>query len=105
MIGALLSGLFNLILTLLGTIIQVLLLPLNLLFEGVFPDLTTSINDIVSGFATALSGLGWAMSIIPSAIKTTLLLIFTIEIALVVIMRSTKMTAKLWKIIQKIKVW
>lgn len=105
MIGALLSGLFNLILTLLGTIIQVLLLPLNALFNGIFPDLSSSINDVVSGFSTALSGLGWAISIIPDMVKSTLLLIFTIEIALVVVLRSTKMTAKLWEIIQKIKVW
>lgn len=105
MIGALLSGLFNLILTLLGTIAQVLLLPVNALFQGVFPDLTSSINDVVSGFSTAMSQVGWVVSLIPPMIKTTLLLILTIEIALIVVLKSTKLTSKLWNILQKIKLW
>lgn len=105
MIGALLSGLFNLILTMLATILQVVLLPINALFTGIFPDLNTEITNVVSGFSKALEGLGWAISLIPPVIKTTLLLIFTIEIALFVVLKSTKMTAKLWKLLQKIKLW
>lgn len=105
MIGALLSGLFNLILTLLSTIVQIVLLPLNLLFSGVFPDLTDKIQQVVQGFADALSGIGWAVAIIPPIIRTTLLFIFTIEVGLFVILKSTRMTAKLWKVIQKLKLW
>lgn len=105
MIGALLSGLFSLILTLLSTILQVLLLPLNALFNGVFPDMSTQIAQVVQGFSDAMSGLSWAVSIIPPAVKTTILFIFTIEASLFVILRSTKLTSKLWKLIQKIKVW
>lgn len=104
-IGALLSGLFNLILTLLSTILQVLLLPLNALFNGVFPDLTNQVNQVVQGFSDALSGLSWAISVIPPVVRTTLLFIFTVEAGLFVVLRSTKMTSKLWKLIQKIKLW
>lgn len=105
MIGALLSGLFNLILTLLSTVVQIVLLPLNLLFSGVFPDLTDKIQDVVQGFADAMSGLSWAISVIPPIIRTTLLFIFGIEVSLFVILKSTRMTAKLWKVIQKLKLW
>lgn len=105
MIGALLSGLFNLILTLMSTILQVLLLPLNALFNGLFPDLNSSITQVVQGFSDAMSGLSWAISIIPPIVRTTLLFIFTIEASLFVVLRSTKLTSKLWKLIQKIKVW
>lgn len=105
MIGALLSGFFNLILSLVATILQIILLPVNALFNGVFPDLTLSINDVVSGFSTAMSQLGWVLSLIPQPVKTTLLLIFTIELAIIVIMKSTRLTAKLWKLLQKIKFW
>lgn len=105
MIGALLSGLFNLILNLVGTVLQIILLPVNALFNGIFPDLSSNINSIVSGFSTAMSKLGWVLSIIPQPVKTTLLLIFTIEIAVFVVMKSTKLTSKLWKLLQKIKFW
>lgn len=105
MIGALLSGLFNLILNLVGTVLQIILLPLNALFNGVFPDLSSQIQNVVKGFSDAMSQLGWVISIIPGPVKTTLLLIFTIEIAIFTIMRSTKLTAKLWKLLQKIKFW
>lgn len=105
MIGALLSGLFNLILTLLSTIVQIVLLPLNLLFSGAFPDLTDKIQEVVQGFSDAMSGMGWAISVIPPIVRTTLLFIFTIEIGLFVILKSTRMTAKLWKVIQKLKLW
>lgn len=105
MIGALLSGLFNLVLTLLGTIVQVLMLPINALFEGIFPDFTEQINQVVSGFSSAMSQIGWVISIIPPVIQSTLLFILAIEIALIVVLKSTKLTSKLWKIIQKVKVW
>lgn len=104
-IGALLSGLFNLILTLLGTIVQVVMLPVNLLFQGVFPDFTSQINEVVQGFSMAMSQIGWVISIVPPIVKTTILFILTIEIALIVVLKSTKLTSKLWKILQKIKVW
>ena len=105
MIGALLSGFFNLILTLLATVLQVILLPVNSLFNNVFPGLTQNINNVVSGFSQAMSQIGWVLSLIPQPIKTSLLLIFTIEVSIIVIMKSTRLTAKLWKLLQKIKFW
>lgn len=105
MIGKLLSGLFNLILNLVATILQIILLPLNALFDNVFPDLSSHISNVVSGFSQAMSQIGWVLSIIPQPVKTALLLIFTIEVAIIVIMKSTRLTAKLWKLLQKIKFW
>lgn len=105
MIGALLSGLFNLILTLVGTVIQIVLLPINALFNGVFPDLSQYLTDIATGFTQILAQIGWIISIIPTPVKTTLILIFTIEISIITILRSTKLTAKLWTLLQKLKFW
>lgn len=104
-IGVLLSGLFNLILNLVATILQVILLPVNALFNNVFPDLSEYINLVVVGFSDAMSKLGWILSVIPQPVKTTLLFIFTIEVSIIVIMKSTKLTSKLWKLLQKIKFW
>lgn len=105
MISALLSGFFSLILTLLSTILQVLLLPLNALFDGIFPDLTSQITQVIQGFSDALSGLSWAISVIPPIVRTTVLFILTIEAGLFVVLRSTKLTTKLWSLLQKIKLW
>lgn len=105
MIGALLSGLFNLILNLVATVLQVILLPVNALFTSLFPDFSTQIQNVIQGFSDIMENLGWAISIIPSPIKTTLLFILTIEVSLFVVMKSTRLTAKLWKLLQKIKFW
>lgn len=105
MIGALLSSFFNLILKLMGTILQLLLAPLNGLFSNLFPDLSNWISQVVAGFNSILSGLGWAIGLLPPSVRSTLLIIFAIEISLVAILKSTMLTSKLWRLIQKIKVW
>lgn len=54
---------------------------------------------------TAYSGLSWAISIIPPMVRDTLLFIFTIELSMLVIMRSSHMTSKVWNLLQKLKFW
>lgn len=105
MIGALLSGLFSLVLNLIATILQIVLLPVNLLFENVFPDFSTWTQAIYDGVNVITSQLGWAVSFIPPFIREILLFILTIEIALFAIMKSTRLTSKLWNLLQKVKLW
>lgn len=105
MINALLTGLFNLILTLLATIVQVLMIPINALFSGIFPNFNTQINQIVAAFNQFTSMLYWVISIIPPAVQTIIVLILTVEVALIVVLKSTKLTSKLWSLLQKIKLW
>lgn len=87
------------------TLVQIICLPLNLLFENVFPDFSTQLTTINSALTTAYTGLSWAISIIPPTVRTVLLFIFTVELSILVIMRSTALTSKVWKILQKIKFW
>lgn len=105
MIGALLSGLFNLILNMVATVLQVILLPVNALFTSLFPDFSSQIQSVIQGFSDILKNLGWVLSIIPQPVKSALLFIFTIEISLFVVMKSTRLTSKLWKLLQKVKFW
>ena len=105
MIGKLITAFFNFLLTIIMTIIQLICLPINALFNGVFPDLTTWIATIRTGLQSAFSGFSWAVSIIPPMVREALLLIFTIELSLLAIMRSTHMTSKAWAILQKLKFW
>ena len=105
MIGALLSGLFNLILNMVATVLQVILLPVNALFTSLFPDFSSQIQSVVQGFSDIMKNLGWALSVIPQPVKSALLFVFTIEVSLFVVMKSTRLTSKLWKLLQKVKFW
>jgi len=105
MIGKLISAFFNFLLTIIMTIIQLICTPLNLLFENVFPDFSDKLSTISSALDTAFSSVSWAISICPPMVRSTLLFIFTIELSLLVIMRSSHATSKVWSILQKLKFW
>lgn len=105
MIGKLISSFFSFLLKIIMTIVQLICLPLNLLFDNVFPDFSDKLQTIDEALNVAFSSLSWAVSIIPPAVKSVCLFIFTIELAMLVIMRSTHMTAKVWNILQKLKFW
>lgn len=87
------------------TIVQLICMPINALFNNVFPDFSSWISKIRLGLNSAFSNLSWAVSLIPPELRGAILLIITIEASLLVIMRSTSLTAKAWKILQKLKFW
>lgn len=105
MIGKLISSFFNFLLTIIMSIVQLICLPLNALFNGVFPDFSDKLTMIDSAFTNAFSNLSWAVTLIPPMVREVMLLIFTIELAMLVVMRSSHMTSKVWKILQKLKFW
>lgn len=105
MIAKLISSFFNFLLKIIMTIVQLICLPLNAVFEGVFPDFSDKLTTIDSALNSAFSGLSWAISVIPPLSRDVLLFIFTIELSMLAIMRSTRMTSKVWKILQKLKFW
>lgn len=105
MIGKLITAFFNFLLTIIMTIVQLICLPLNTIFNGVFPDFTSKIADIQTGLGYAFEKLSWAVSLIPPMVREVILFIFTIELSMLVIMRSTHMTSKIWNILQKLKFW
>lgn len=105
MIGKLISAFFNFLLTIIMSIIQLICLPLNLLFDNVFPDFSSKITLIRSALNSAFSNISWAISFIPPTVRETILFILLIELSLLAIMRSSKATARVWKILQKLKFW
>lgn len=105
MIGKLISMFFNFLLSIIMTIIQLICLPLNALFEGVFPDFSSKLSMIDEALTIAYSSLSWAVSIIPPMVRDVMLFIFTIELSMLAIMKSSHMTSKVWKILQKLKFW
>lgn len=105
MIGKLITMFFNFLLKIIMSVIQLICLPLNLLFENVFPDFSGMLSKIDQALTSAYSLMSWGVSLVPPFTREALLFIFTIELSLLVIMRNTHMTAKVWKILQKLKFW
>lgn len=105
MIGALLSGLFNLILDLVATLIQIICFPLNALITSLLPDISSSITSVTTGISNLMSYLPWALSILPLSFITTLAVCWTIRLAVANIHISTHALVKVWNVLQKIKFW
>lgn len=105
MVAKLLNGFFSLLLKLIMTLVQIICLPINALFENVFPDFSEKLTLIDNGLTAAYSGLSFAVNIIPPMVRETIAFILSIELAMLVVMRSTHMTSKVWSLLQKIKFW
>lgn len=105
MIGKLISSFFNFLLTIIMSIIQLICMPINVLFNNVFPDFSGKLSSINEALNIAYSSLSWAVSLIPPFVREVMLFIFTVELAMLAIMKSTHATAKVWKILQKLKFW
>lgn len=105
MIGKLISSFFNFLLQIIMTIVQLICLPINALFDNIFPDFSDKLSQISSALNIAFSSVSWAISIVPPMVRSTLLFIFTIELSMLVIMKSSHATSKAWSILQKLKFW
>ena len=99
------SAIVNFFLNLVATIIQVILIPINLIITNVLPDLTSQINQVVNGISELFSGIGWALGLLPPGILPVLLFIITIEICKHTIWANAHMIVKVWNVLQKIKFW
>lgn len=105
MIAKLISTFFNFLLTIVMSVVQLICMPINALFNGLFPDFSGMLANVDNALNEAYFGLSWAISIVPPMVREVLLFIFTIELSMLVVMRSTYATSKAWKIIQKLKFW
>lgn len=105
MIGKLITAFFNFLLTIIMTIIQLICTPLNALFSNIFPDFSNYLAQIDTALNVAFSNISWAISIVPPGVRETMLFIFTIELGMLAVMKSSHATAKIWKILQKLKFW
>lgn len=97
--------LFNIIINLMATVIQIVTLPLNLVITSVMPDLSSKISQVVSGVPTLFSGIYWATGLLPPGVTDVLLFIITVEIAKHTIFVNTHTLSKVWHVLQKIKFW
>lgn len=105
MIGALISGLFNFILGLVATAIQIIVWPINQIIIAALPDLSTALTEVSSGINALFSMFGWVMDLLPRPLLATLALCFGIRLAVTTFSISTKTLLRVWNVFQKVKFW
>lgn len=99
------KALFNIILKMVATLVQIICLPINTLIDSLLPDLSAKIQSITTTFSTLFQPISWLGTALPTIVTETLAFIMTIEIAKITIFRSSFILGRVWKIIQKIKFW
>lgn len=99
------QALFKIIFNLLGTIIQIVVYPINAVINSTLPDISEKLVSVSSNFSTIFGNLGWALSIVPKPVIEAVLFFFAIEIAKHTIFLSTHTLIKIWNLFQKIKFW
>lgn len=97
--------LFNIIIDLLATLIQLVLFPLNLTITNLLPDLSTKILNVVNNLSHLFDSMTWALELIPSQVIEVLIFILGVEIAKHTIHFSTHALLKIWNLFQKLKFW
>ena len=99
------KALFNIIINLLATLVQVVLSPLNLAVSSAFPDFTDKVSDVTNTLSTVFNGMGWALGMVPPVLLGVLIFIVTCEIAKHTVFISTHALIKVWNLFQKLKFW
>lgn len=98
--------LFQVIFKMITAILNIVLLPLNLLITNAFPNLSSMISTFNTTASTVLgSGFGFFASMIPPVTRSMILLYLTLLVAFYTISISAHVIIKVFTIIRKIKFW
>lgn len=99
------KALFNIIINLLATVIQIVVWPINAVINATLPDLSSRILEVSNTLNTVFDSMTWALGLIPPAVISAVLFIITVEIAKHTIFTSTHALLKVWNLLQKLKFW
>jgi hypothetical protein len=99
------KALFNIIINMIASVIQLIVWPINQIIVNVMPDVSDKILVVTNTLNTVFDAITWGLGLLPSFLVETLLFIVTIEIAKHTIFTSTHMLIKVWNVFQKIKFW
>lgn len=99
------KALFNIIINLLATVIQIICWPVNQLIVATLPNISDKITSVTTTLNNIFSSITWGLGLLPPIVVETLLFILTIEIAKHTIYISTHTLIKVWNVLQKIKFW
>lgn len=100
------KALFNVLFSVIKTILNIGLAPINLLVVNLFPDFSNLISTFNNGVQTYIgSAIGYFSSMLPPNTRNILLLYLTFLISYYTIVYSAHAIIKIFKIIQRIKFW
>lgn len=99
------KALFNIIINMIGSVIQIIVWPINQIIVNTMPDLSDKVLVVTNTLNTFFDAITWGLGLLPSFLVETLLFIVTIEIAKHTIFVSTHVLIKVWNVFQKIKFW
>lgn len=99
------KALFNIIINILATLVQIVCLPINAAINAALPNISNTITQVATSISTAFTGMGWALSILPTAVIGALTFIIGCEIAKHTIFISTHTLIKIFNLFQKLKFW
>lgn len=100
-----LANVFNFILSLLASLIQIVVWPINQIIINLLPDFSDKLAFIGENLTTLFTGVTWGLGVIPPVVLTTLLFILSVEIARYSIYISTHVISLVFLIIRRIKFW
>lgn len=100
------KAIFTVIFKILKSVLNIVLLPINALLVGVFPDFSNMISTFVSLLNTYISPtLSYFSSILPPITRSLILIYLGFLVSYYTISYSVHAIIKLFKLIQRIKFW
>lgn len=97
--------LFNGILNILMSLIQIIAIPFNTIIVSVFPNISTKVTEVANGISTLFTGMSWGIGVLPHTLLVTLLFILSVEIAKYSVYISTHIVTLVLDIIKRLKFW
>lgn len=99
------KALFNIIINMLASVIQIVCWGPNQLISHTLPDLSNKIKFVTDNIGSIFNSISWGLGLLPTAVVEVLLFIVLVEIAMHTIFKSTHGLLKVWNVLQKIKFW
>ncbi len=99
------KAILNVLINLMGTLVQIVTYPINLVITSTLPDISDKVTETMNNIPKLFDSMTWALSFIPPYIIGILIFIVTVEIAKHTIKISTHTLIKVWNLFQKIKFW
>ena len=98
--------LMNVIMKLVSTIVDIVLIPINALISGIFPDFSSAITNFTSFVNNYIgSTIGYFSSILPPITRGIIGLWLTFLVTYYGVVWSYSLITKIYNVIQKIKFW
>lgn len=96
---------FDVVLSTIASIIQIVILPLNMIISSALPDISEKIIEVSNNIEILFTSLTWSLGVVPSSVIVTLLFILSVEIARHTIFVSAHIISLVFSVIRRIKFW